>query len=103
MNTTNTQPIQNVLATASRIADLIAAKGVCFAGFDYNGKRRNVTLGKDLSKDVKGVGNWGKTSVKGSIVSHNGEIYLQGEENNLETGKQIKRFRLDRATNFVVG
>jgi hypothetical protein len=34
---------------ANLIFDIVTNKGTCFAGFDYHGKRRNLTLGANLA------------------------------------------------------
>ncbi len=102
-NTMNSNPTQ----LASQIAEIILNKGTAFAGFDYNGHRRNVTLGANLAKagfvSGNGSGNWGKTFAHGSLVEHNGKLYMQGIENNLADGSHIKRFDLAKAENFVIG
>jgi hypothetical protein len=97
--TTNTNQIQIV---AQSIASLIKAKGTCFAGFDYDGKRRNLTLGADLTKKVTGVGNWGESEARGSIVKYKNNYYLQGIPNN-ESNPHIKRFKMDKIENLVIG
>jgi hypothetical protein len=87
--------IQDAAQAANQIAALVASKGTCFAGFKYNGKIRNVTLGKGIVRHCVGASTWGQTS-KGSgssIVRHNDGFYLQGVENNGGEG-QIKRFDL---------
>jgi hypothetical protein len=103
----NTTTNSNVTALASLIAEIVINKGTAFAGFDYNGKRRNVTLGSSLSKHVSGGdgGNrWGKSFAKSALVEYNGKLYLQGTENNAKDGfHPIKRFDLSKATNFVIG
>lgn len=88
---------------AALITDIVTKKGTCFAGFVYNGKRRNVTLGAKLSNRVSGVGNWGATSSKGCIVEHRGSLYLQGIPNNEDNAPVVKRFKLNQVENFVVG
>ena len=95
----------NPTQLASQIAEIILNKGVAFAGFDYHGKRRNVTVGANLMAAgfVSGVGNWGKTFTKGSLVEHNQKVFLQGIENNLDGEPQIKRFDLSQVDNFVIG
>lgn len=95
-------------ALASQIAELVINKGTCFAGFDYNGKRRNVALGTNLSKHVKGStsgkGNWGTSHARASIIEYNGKLYLQGVENSFDSDNaHIKRYDLSKATNVVVG
>lgn len=88
---------------ASLIANIVADKGTCFAGFSYNGKRRNLTIGANLSNRVRGVGNWGTTRASGSIIEHKGHFYLQGIPNNEDTTPTIKRFKLDEVQDFVIG
>lgn len=101
MNTNLSNPTQ----IASQIAEIVLNKGTAFAGFDYNGKRRNVTLGANLKEAgfVSGSGSWGETSTHGSLVSHKGKLFVQGIENNLVEGRLIKRFDLAKVTNFVIG
>lgn len=87
-------------------------KGTCFAGFDYpdskTGKirRRNVTVGSDLKRYAKQSPTrkiWGRSQANGAIVEGNSNFYLQAIENNLETGPAIKRFAIDKISNFVIG
>jgi hypothetical protein len=101
----NTTTNSNVKALASQIAEIVINKGTAFAGFEYNGKRRNVTLGSSLQKHVSGGGNrWGKSFAKSSLVEYNGKLYIQGTENNVEDGSHpIKRFELSKVSNFVIG
>ena len=92
----NTNPLQ----LASQIAEIVLNKGTAFAGFDYNGKRRNVTVGSHI---VGHKGNWGSSFTNGALVAHKGKMFLQAVENNLDGDHQIKRFDLAKATNFVIG
>lgn len=97
----------NPLQIASQVAETVLTKGVAFAGFDYNGYRRNVTVGSNLRKftsggKVKG-GNWGQTFTNGALVAYKGKLFLQAVENNLADGSQLKRFDLAKADNFVIG
>lgn len=94
---------KKTIELAKLITNIVADKGTCFAGFTYGGKRRNVTIGANLSNRVAGVGNWGASRAKGSIVEHKGALYLQGLTNNEETGSTIKRFKLDEVQDFVIG
>jgi hypothetical protein len=91
---------------ASLIAELVISKGTCFAGFDYDGKRRNLTIGKGLLRHTKG-GNrpWGKSFANTALVEHNGKLYLQGVENNLGDGqgRAIRTFELSKVSGLVVG
>jgi hypothetical protein len=87
---------------ANLIFDIVTNKGTCFAGFDYHGKRRNLTLGANLANRSKQVGNWGESTAKGSLVKHKGEYYLQGLPNN-ENANHIKRFKFSDIENLVIG
>ncbi len=84
---------------AALVAEYVMHKGTVFAGFDYKGKRRNVTIGSNI---VGSKGNWGDTFTKGSLVTYKGKLFLQAVEN---AGKDhhIKRFDLTKAENFVIG
>lgn len=88
---------------ASLISEIVINKGTCFAGFTYNGKRRNITLGAKLGNRVSGGGNWGKSFANGSLVEHNGNLYLQGIPNNESNAPLVKRFKLDEVQDFVMG
>lgn len=88
---------------ANLISNIVESKGTCFAGFDYHGKRRNLTLGANLRDKTKQVGNWGKSIAKGSLIQHNGEYYLQGLPNNEDVSPKIKRFKFSDIQNLVVG
>ncbi len=90
-------------ALANLITNIVSDKGTCFAGFTYNGKRRNLTIGANLTNRVRGVGNWGTTLANGSLIEHKGHFYLQGVPNNEETAPTIKRFKLDEVQDFVIG
>jgi hypothetical protein len=105
MNTTNTNNNASRKATqlASLISEIVINKGTCFAGFDYNGKRRNITLGANFRDRLAGAGNWGKSYAKGALVEHNGSLYLQGTPNNDESNAAVKRFKLAEVENFVIG
>jgi len=106
--------MNNITPTNDRAVALAAIiaqalnKGTVFAGFDYPDsrtgapKRRNVTVGSRLSKFTVGGEAWGKSFARGSLVSHNGKTYLQGVENNTDE-PHIKRFSLDKVSNFVIG
>lgn len=98
----------NPTQIASQIAEIVLSKGVAFAGFDYNGKRRNVTVGAHLDRFVSGgknnKSNWGSSFTNGSLVAYKGKMFLQAVENAKGgTDHQIKRFDLAKATNFVIG
>jgi len=88
---------------ASLIAEIVTNKGTCFAGFTYNGKRRNVTLGAKMAGRLAGGTSWGKTYANGALVEHNNNIYLQGVPNNEDTTAVVKRFKLAEVDNFVIG
>ena len=92
-----------VAELASLIGNIVEDKGTCFAGFTYNGKRRNLTIGANLKNRVLGVGNWGTSRANGSIVEHKGHYYLQGIPNNEENSPVVKRFKLDEIQDFVIG
>lgn len=88
------------------------AKGTVFAGFNYPTKhgtikRRNVTIGASLKRYIAGDGKakrgWGKTFGRGALVQKDEKFYIQGIENNLDSGPQLKRFSLDKVTDFVIG
>jgi hypothetical protein len=103
MKTTNTATSQKATQLASLISEVVINKGTCFAGFTYNGKRRNLTLGARLRDRVTGGGNWGKSYANGSLVEHNGSLYLQGIPNNEDNAPLVKRFKLAEVENFVIG
>jgi len=94
---------------AALIAEIVINKGTCFAGFTYNGKRRNLTLGARLADRLSGGstgaggGGWGKSYAKGALVEHNNNLYLQGVPNNEDTTAAVKRFKLAEVENFVIG
>lgn len=88
---------------ASLITEIVTNKGTCFAGFTYNGKRRNVTLGIKLANRLAGGTSWGTTYANGAIVEHNNNLYLQGVPNNEDTTAVVKRFKLNEVENFVIG
>lgn len=88
---------------ASLISEIVVNKGTCFAGFLYNGKRRNLTLGARLGNRTSGGGNWGSSYANGSLVEHNGNLYLQGIPNNEENAPVVKRFKLAEVEDFVIG
>ena len=88
---------------ASLITEIVTNKGTCFAGFTYNGKRRNVTLGIKLANRLAGGTSWGKTYANGAIVEHNNNLYLQGVPNNEDTTAVVKRFKLAEVEGFVIG
>ena len=92
---------------AQRLAELInqivISKGTCFAGFTYNGKRRNLTIGANLSNRTHGGTTWGNSYANGSLVEHKKNLYLQGIPNNDETSASIKRFKLSDVQDFVIG
>jgi len=103
MNTTTINTNQKATQLASMISEIVINKGTCFAGFTYNGKRRNITLGARLRDRVVGTGNWGKTYANGSLIEHKGELYLQGVPNNEENAPLVKRFKLNEVQDFVIG
>jgi hypothetical protein len=88
---------------ASLITEIVTNKGTCFAGFTYNGKRRNITLGAKMAGRLAGGTSWGKTYANGAIVEHNNNLYLQGVPNNEDTTAVVKRFKLNEVENFVIG
>lgn len=99
MNTNNRKAEQ----LAALIAEIVINKGTCFAGFTYNGKRRNLTLGAKMAGRLAGGTAWGKTYANGALVEHNNNIYLQGVPNNEDTTAVVKRFKLNEVENFVIG
>lgn len=88
---------------ASLVTEIVVNKGTCFAGFTYNGKRRNLTLGANLGGRLAGGTSWGQTYANGAIVEHNNNLYLQGIPNNEDTSNVVKRFKLNEVENFVIG
>ena len=88
---------------AALIAEIVINKGTCFAGFTYNGKRRNLTLGAKMAGRLAGGTSWGQTYANGAIVEHNKNLYLQGVPNNEDTTAVVKRFKLAEVENFVIG
>lgn len=104
-NKTNNMNTQNTKAArlAGLITEIVTSKGTCFAGFTYNGKRRNVTLGIKLANRLAGGTSWGTTYANGAIVEHNKNLYLQGVPNNEDTTAVVKRFKLNEVENFVIG
>lgn len=88
---------------ASLITEIVTNKGTCFAGFTYNGKRRNLTLGAKMAGRLAGGTSWGTTYANGAIVEHNKNLYLQGVPNNEDTTAVVKRFKLAEVDNFVIG
>jgi hypothetical protein len=88
---------------ASLITEIVINKGTCFAGFTYNGRRRNLTLGAKMAGRLAGGTSWGKTYANGAIVEHNNNLYLQGVPNNEDTTAAVKRFKLNEVENFVIG
>jgi len=103
MKTNQTNPSRKATQLASVISDIVINKGTCFAGFMYHGKRRNLTLGARLGNRVSGGGNWGSSYANGSLVEHNGNLYLQGIPNNEDNAPVVKRFKLDEVEDFVMG
>lgn len=102
MNTTTNTTREETLANS--IASLIESKGTCFAGFDYKGERRNLTLGANLVNRVVGTGNWGQSMTRGAIIKHKNKYYLQGLANNENApANHIKRFKLSEVTNLSIG
>lgn len=99
MNTNNRKAEQ----LASLITEIVTNKGTCFAGFTYNGKRRNITLGAKMAGRLAGGTSWGQTYANGAIVEHNKNLYLQGVPNNEDTTAVVKRFKLAEVENFVIG
>jgi hypothetical protein len=107
-NQTKNQTVsQTQTIKAQRLADLIndivSTKGTCFAGFTYNGKRRNVTLGANLASRTHGGTAWGQSYANGALVKHKQNIYIQGIPNNDESNAGIKRFNLADVQDFVIG
>ena len=88
---------------ASLITEIVSNKGTCFAGFTYNGKRRNLTLGAKMAGRLAGGTSWGTTYANGAIVEHNKNLYLQGVPNNEDTTAVVKRFKLAEVEGFVIG
>jgi hypothetical protein len=100
MNNNNNRKAEQL---ASLITEIVTNKGTCFAGFTYNGKRRNLTLGAKMAGRLAGGTSWGKTYANGAIVEHNNNLYLQGVPNNEDTTAVVKRFKLNEVENFVIG
>jgi hypothetical protein len=106
LNTTNNMKNNNnrkAEQLASLITEIVTNKGTCFAGFTYNGKRRNLTLGAKMAGRLAGGTSWGQTYANGAIVEHNKNLYLQGVPNNEDTTAVVKRFKLNEVENFVIG
>ena len=79
-NQTNQNQNRKAQQLASLVSEIVINKGTCFAGFTYNGKRRNLTLGAklaDRSSGGSGGGSWGKSYANGALVEHNQGLYLQ--------------------------
>ena len=104
-NKTNNMNTQNTKAArlAGLITEIVTNKGTCFAGFTYNGKRRNLTLGAKMAGRLAGGTSWGQTYANGAIVEHNNNLYLQGVPNNEDTNAVVKRFKLAEVEGFVIG
>jgi hypothetical protein len=94
---------QKAQRLATLISDIVTKKGTCFAGFTYNGKRRNLTLGARLDSRTSGGTAWGNTYANGCLVEHKKSIYLQGIPNNESNIASIKRFKLAEVEDFVIG
>lgn len=105
-NQTNQTQNRKAQQLASLVSEIVINKGTCFAGFTYNGKRRNLTLGAKLadrsSGGGSGGGSWGKSYANGALVEHKQALYLQGLPNN-DTTRSIKRFKLSDVEDFVIG
>lgn len=105
-NQTNQNQNRKAQQLASLVSEIVTNKGTCFAGFTYNGKRRNLTLGAKLadrsSGGGSGGGSWGKSYANGALVEHKQALYLQGLPNN-DTTRSIKRFKLSDVEDFVIG
>jgi len=95
----------------AKVAEITLTKGTGFAGFDYNGRRRNVTVGAQLGKahdaSTQTKKKWGKSFAKSTLIAYSGKMYLQCIE-NVSLGKgqvthQVKRFALDKVSNFSIG
>jgi hypothetical protein len=99
----------NPVQIASQVAEVVLNKGTAFAGFDYHGKRRNVTLGQNLDEflaDNPAKTGWGESFANAAIVAHDGKLYIQGVENNVNgnrVGRALKRFNIEQVGNFVIG
>jgi hypothetical protein len=102
-NQTNQTQNRKAQQLASLIAEIVVNKGTCFAGFTYNGKRRNVTLGIKLANRLAGGTSWGQTYANGSLIEHNNNLYLQGVPNNEDTRSVVKRYKLSDVEDFVIG
>lgn len=99
-----TKPKNNKsIQLASLISEIVVNKGTCFAGFTYNGKRRNLTLGAKLVNRVSGGSSWGNSYANGAIIEHKDNLYLQGIPNNEDTKAVVKRFKLSEIQDFVIG
>jgi hypothetical protein len=103
LNIMNNNQNRKAEQLASLITEIVTNKGTCFAGFTYNGKRRNLTLGAKMAGRLAGGTSWGKTYANGAIVEHNNNLYLQGVPNNEDTTAVVKRFKLNEVENFVIG
>jgi hypothetical protein len=103
LNIMNNNQNRKAEQLASLITEIVTNKGTCFAGFTYNGKRRNLTLGAKMAGRLAGGTSWGQTYANGAIVEHNKNLYLQGVPNNEDTTAVVKRFKLAEVENFVIG
>jgi hypothetical protein len=103
LNIMNNNQNRKAEQLASLITEIVTNKGTCFAGFTYNGKRRNLTLGAKMAGRLAGGTSWGTTYANGAIVEHNKNLYLQGVPNNEDTTAVVKRFKLNEVENFVIG
>ena len=101
-NQTNQTQNRKAQQLASLVSEIVINKGTCFAGFTYNGKRRNITLGAKLGDRSSGGGSWGTSYANGALVEHKQALYLQGLPNN-DTTRSIKRFKLSDVEDFVIG
>ncbi len=73
-------------------------RGAPIFSFSYKGKMRNVQINTQAVRDQSRC--WG-TPISNSVVRHNGNFYLTAVENNIDgvpSGRQVKRFRLDKIT-----
>ena len=74
----------------SRILKILE-KGTRIVRFEYNGKLRNVLIGKNIDEP-----RWGKVENR-AILSHNGRKYLLAVDNN--DAHTVKNFALDNIQN----
>jgi len=108
---------KNTKHLAERIESQVAKKGTLFLSFEYNGKKRNITVGAKINKafekrghELKGVGvTWGQTEgPRGCIQTKDGRYYVRGFENvrpegSSESTAQFKVYALDKVEGEISG